>query len=438
MRRLGWALLSILPLLGARGASGGEAPPTRFAQTQVEAQVFASEPKLLIDDQTVYVVAPDGDSTIVWRSLDRGVTFERLPSPPGGGGDSDIAIDGCGAVYVADLDPGSATGVRSIPISTSLDGGRTYAHTVNLAPDRDDLDRQWIASAATGQVVAIAWADFELLAWVSNDFGKSFSGPVVATRDIDSSGPLVAGPGGYYTILDALGALRWARSPDGVEWTTGLIAGGGADPVIFPNLTVDEAGNMYAVWTQSTYLNSCTPTCFATFAGPVYFSRSTDDGQTWSKPMPLSPATRSAMFPWVVVGSPGKVAVTYVVARQTTGTPDLGPNLSSALTQWDLVMRQSTNALSSAPTWRQTVIARNFHTGSLCTLGASCPGQGILNAPIPLDRRDLDFAGATLDAEGRVFVGYSRDRPLSADLADILLANTDLMVARQTGGKTLR
>jgi hypothetical protein len=62
-----------------------------------------------------------------------------------------------------------------------------------------------------------------------------------------------------------------------------------------------------------------------------------------------------------------------------------------------------------------------------------------VNLPLLFDRRDLDFFGAAADAAGNVFVAYNRDRPItSGDPNDVIFAQTDIVLARQTGGPRLR
>ena len=441
MKRSGVVLVVAVLLTGASMPRATAAPAAKFAFSPVSRGTRAAEPKVFVDRRTrppsVYVAAP-GPSTRLWRSTDGGRTFRTMRSTDGGGGDSDVVVDAKGTLYVADLF--DAAGNGKFPVSTSYDGGRSYARIVDAAPEQSSLDRQWIASNGAGHVVGTSQdGNGTLYSWVSENSARSFDGPFAIARNIDVQGPVVAGPGHvYYTLYTDASGVHYARSRNGSDWDTGMVAAGHSS-ALFPVIAADAASNLYAVWAESTN---------TLFTGPVFLAQSTDHGRTWSDPLPVS-STRadvfgtapSAVFPWVVAGSRGRVAVTYAIARQLAG-PDPGSNLAGPQTSWDYMLRESTNALSGHPVWSSTVIVRGAHVGSICTEGTGCamPQEfGFLNVPTPLDRRDLDFAGADIDSRGFVYLAYDRDRPqTSGDANDVVTSQTDLVLARQTAGQRLR
>ncbi len=440
MRRSSAVIVVALLFVGVSAPKAGASP--RFSSSPVEQGMRAAEPKVFVDSRTrpptIYVTAPDTSSKL-WRSTDGGRTFRTMAATHGGGGDSDVVVDAKGTLYVADLL--DAANNFKFPISTSYDGGRTYARIVNAAQEQTSLDREWIASNGAGHVVGTAQdGSSTLYAWVSTDSARSFDGPFSIARNISIQGPIVTGPGHvYYTIYGDGSGMHYAASRNGVDWHTELIAAGHSS-ALFPVIAVDDASNLFAVWSESS------PNPY--FSGPVFFAASTDHGRTWSDPIPLSSThadafgtTPSAIFPWVVAGSKGRVAVSYAVALQSAG-PDLGSDLGGPQTTWDYVLAQSMNALAMRPSWSSTVVARGAHAGSICTQGTGCAGPqqfGFVNVPTPLDRRDLDFAGAGVDSRGNVYLAYNRDRPLtSGDPNDVVRSQTDMMLARQIGGQRLR
>jgi hypothetical protein len=441
MKRSGPALALAFVVVAVSSAPAGAA--AKFASSPVSRASRAAEPKVYVDSRTrpptVYVAAPaDGPSSQLWRSADGGRTFRKMAATAAGGGDSDVVVDAKGTLYVADLF--DAAGGAKFPVSTSYDGGRTYARVVNAAPEQNDLDRQWIASNAAGHLVGTATSgEGTLFAWVSKNAARYFDGPFAIAKNITIQGPVVTGPGRvYYTVYTDASGVHYARSRDGADWDTGMIAAGHAS-TLFPVIAADTGSNLYAVWSESSA---------PFFSGPVYLARSTNGGRTWTRPAAVSPAradafgtTPSAIFPWVVAGARGRVAVSYAIAHQLAG-PDLGASLGGPQTTWDYVLAQSMNALSARPVWSSTVIARGAHVGSICPDGTGCPGPqqfGFVNLPTPFDRRDLDFAGADVDSKGNVYVAYNRDRPpTSGDPNDVVTSHTDIVLARQTGGPKLR
>jgi hypothetical protein len=69
-------------------------------------------------------------------------------------------------------------------------------------------------------------------------------------------------------------------------------------------LAVDDADNLYALWTAN---------------GLVYLAVSRDHAQTWSPPMMIAaPGTSQVELPALAAGSPGHVAVTYYASQDPT------------------------------------------------------------------------------------------------------------------------
>lgn len=434
------AVFAVAACLVGVCAPRADAAP-RFATSVVARGLRAAEPKIFVDDRTrpptIYVTAPESAS-LLWRSADGGRTFRRMAPSLGGSGDSDVAVDDRGALYLADLF--DAQGNATLPVSTSTNGGRSYVRVVSAAPEQTSLDRQWLASNRAGHVVATANVSGNLLSWVSTNGARSFDGPTGIAPDVAIQGPIVVGPRRtYYTIYaGGTGQLFFAKSRDGSDWQTGEIVSGHRTS-LFPVIAADSSSNLYAVWSETNGTNT---------SGPVYLVTSTNGGRTWSYPVAVSPPSAdafgtvpSAVFPWVVAGSRGRAAVSYAIARQAAG-PDLGADFGGPQTTWDLVVAQTANGLADKPRWTRTVVAPGFHVGSICTIGTACLGPqqfGLLNAPTPVDRRLLDFFGAGTDRAGNIYVALNRDRsPASGDANDVIRSRTDIVFVRQISGPRLR
>ena len=109
----------------------------------------------------------------------------------------------------------------------------------------------------------------------------------------------------------------------GSTWTRQHVVDVGAhDPAnIFPQLTIDTGGNLYFTWAQTTGDPNAPNGGGETDA---YYTFSTNGGATWAPPIDLTKETNdSAVFPWMVAGSPGQVDL--VLYKANTG---LNPNIA--------------------------------------------------------------------------------------------------------------
>src|SRR5204862_2040242 len=110
----------------------------------------------------------------------------------------------------------------------------------------------------------------------------------------------------FYRNVNGYFVLYLAKSTDrGQTWTRqpvqNLCPHDAAN--IFPQMTIDTAGNLYYTWSQTTG----DPTA-ANGGGETdaYYTFSTDGGATWAPPIDLTKESGdSAVFPWMVAGSAG-------------------------------------------------------------------------------------------------------------------------------------
>jgi hypothetical protein len=168
----------------------------------------------------------------------------------------------------------------------------------------------------------------------------------------------------------------------------------------FAPITIDRAGNLYAVWSQARVDSSS-----GNISGPsqIYMSASTDHGAHWGKPVKVTAATpnlQTNVFPWITAGDAGRVDIVWY------GTPTLGacPNQpcgSSAIqAHWFVMMAQSLNALTATPTLATTKVSEvSNHFGAICTMGIGCSTGG--------DRGVLDFLSVTTGRHGEANVVWA-------------------------------
>ena len=401
------------------------APITLPGPADLALSVQGIEPRVKADSLgNIYAAAIQGipAGTDAWKSMDGGKTWAYLGQPDGaqaasavarggglGGGDEDLAIGTSGNVYVTSLWLGSATQ------SNSYNGGSTWV--VNpLSTTEPVVDRQWIASYGNSVVyLTTKQLGAALNGTVSLFVAKSFDGGITFPQITQVTTPLVGvQPGdqgnievdpnnGYvYTVFFDEGGknLYIARSTNGgVNFDVKLVYANTVGMVnVFPSLAIDQAGNLYIVYSDSH---------------AAYLTSSQDHGATWGAPVRVSngSGTKSVIGPWVTAGAPGAVDITW------WGTPALSNNDATA--QWKVFFAQSQNALARIPTFAQTTATGVMHQGAICTNGTGC-ADGTRNL--------AEYFAPGLYLDGSEMVVYSDDYNNATPVATFI---------RQTGGSTV-
>jgi hypothetical protein len=136
----------------------------------------------------------------------------------------------------------------------------------------------------------------------------------------------------------------FVRSPG--NWETGQL---------FPSIAIDTAGNLYAVWSQY-------PTNSSGVDGPgaIMLSVSTDGAQHWSTPVQISQTgLNETVMPWIAVGSPGRVGISYYGADDTRDG-NVGPDASNGAV-WNLYYAFSADGLQPSPSFANTQVNEPGH-----------------------------------------------------------------------------
>jgi hypothetical protein len=377
----------------------------------------SGEPIVKVDPKDrIFATSPFGVSTtlsLLWRSDDGGRTYRMLGGPvprdavPGpGGGDTDVDFDAKGRVYYVDLSAACVTA------AVSEDGGQTFAAdrtnyvtcVSDETPEAAVDDRQWVAAFGDGRGF-VTWRNFT---------GSGFY--MFRTRDggltwdkgrqlgaVGQSGPLKADKtkrrvkvGGVerdailvYQIYYTGNSIRMFRVTDLDDGSEPIVENklihastSGSVNNVFPVISVDRAGNLYAVWSQS--------------ASAIYMVTSTDRGDTWSQPKRVSPPamTGSIIMPWVVAGDPGRAAVAWYRGS-------LAGNPNSLANEWTIHMAQTLNALDAAPAFQTVQVSQNvIHRGEICLDGTFCDVEG-------RDRSFLEYPSIDVDSKGAAVIVYN-------------------------------
>ena len=370
--------------------------------------------------------------TFAWKSTDNGNHFTTLPLPDSAstgsvgfspaGGDTDLAVasqlnsNGFYNIYVASL--ATAPPLANIYVSTSHDGGASW----NLNPTGATIpvdDREWAAADGANKVcisyhaygttnnifVTCSYDGGATYAQVTNAFDANHPWHALYNNEI---GNLAIDPNNHliYQVFSSIASASeetCTSCSTHAVWIAVSIDGGRSfidypvyiNPVTsvsyghqFVNVSVDQAGNVYVVYTDDHDL---------------FYSFSKTFGQSWSGPFQINKTPSStAIFPWSTAGSNGAIDVVWYGTSYYDGvnTPDNYP-MSAA---WQVFFAQNLKATSPGSSWTQTTASGIVHYGGVCEAGVTCTGN-----------RDLldDFGVAASPTTGLAAIIYTNDRYLN-------------------------
>lgn len=360
------------------------------------------EPSVALHGDTVYLTAAKGvvaggppEASWLWVSDDAGKTFRTVAdvsaegaarSPEGAEGHIDVNADG--TAYFVELT------LAGIPVSRSLDDGRTWELRTPAANALPGGDRQWVA-AGGGDTVYVVWNQLPTGYWIfaSQDGGRTF--PVqtelsraVPAEDQDAADtgatagtPIVAPDGSLFVARAEQGhGVGVYKSTDGAQSFSRTKAFDGAFS-LFPVITVDEAGTIYVVAVDEGL-------------DQAVYSYSTDGGATFSPVRPVTPEREGLqVMAWGAAARAGTLAVAWYEA-EAEGDPN------EVDTDWFIASALSTDAARDDAVFTAARVRdAPVHVGAVCTEGLTgCSG----------DARNLgDYLGVDVAPDGRVQVTWT-------------------------------
>jgi len=390
------------------------------------------------------VIGGQCGGTYAWRSTDNGGHFTTLSLPntqtiPGSplaasvaGSDTDIAVapalntNGLYNVYVASLH----SSLANFEVSTSTDGGNTWSQNFKAATLGAD-DREWIAADGASKV-CLSYHSLTTTLGIQVDCsynaGLLFSQTASAFDAVHAPLFLAANNKIGNLAIDPHNHLvyqSWSSVSDNSEiapcvtgcnfhtvWVGVSIDGGRTfnDFIVhddttrqsdyghsFVNLSIDKAGNLYAVYSDDHNM---------------YYSFSRNFGKTWSGPFKVnSNPANTAIFPWSSAGNEGQLDITYYGTSYTNGAqvPTDFPPFPSTAATWYVYFAQNLNALTPNSPFTQVAASGIVHYGDVCELGAGCGSN---------QNRDLldDIGIATSPTTGKAAIIYTSDQYVNSAL----------------------
>lgn len=361
------------------------------------------------------------DAGASWRFVDRTLP----PSNVVGSGfsDPDFAIDAAGNVYLSEIN------LANVAVSKSTDAGHSYELQNLFAQTL--TDRQWSAAGPENVLFMVGNTDsggtFPTdpvgndghTIYRSTDGGRTFSEGVDDDGGLgDIKFDLRSG-----TLYEAhlvggdlqLAAFRNALADDARTALTpevGTVAGGVDMLSHWPAIDVDTAGNLYIAWDESGN---------GARAAGVWYSYSTDGGRAWAPPVRVDKTDSTDIWPWIAVGDPGRVAVSWFGNDKTLPAHDA--EQAGENDPWNVYIAQTLTGLGCAKSTSAgfTVTKATpepFHVGTICQGGTICQAQLV-------DRRLGDYFTIDIDTTGRVSAAYSDTRQGGAVSLPAFLRQTD-------------
>lgn len=299
-----------------------------------------------------------------------------------------------------------------IVVSRSDDGGQTYLATSagGLAGVGGVIDDNTMPKVANLNQIGNVTTDYSHpVAGVTYPSGDPahvlyavFAGP--SSLSDNAAGNL---PGATWDHNDTIyvaksvdGGATWVDTP---AYTS--TADGRELNLLFPVITVDSAGTVYAAWSDQFH---------------VQYTYSKDGGATWAPAAQvntdnpaqqgtsaLTPPTpgNADIFPWIAAGGPGMLDVVwYHGTGGAAGSESKYRDPGDANTKWTVGFAQIFGADGTRPSVKQysDAVTPVIHTGDICNNGINCDVLGG-------DRTLLDFFEVSLDKAGRANIAYASD-----------------------------
>ncbi|HUR25690.1 MAG TPA: sialidase family protein [Candidatus Thermoplasmatota archaeon] len=411
MRIAPLALLAMLSVAGCFGSDPTPAipseapavvvPPFAMAESVIAGNDGGSEPSLGVTPAGHLFTDLGSD---VYRSTDGGHNWTLMgnPSAPVPNLDPDLAVDVDGNVWESRLWLGCAA------VAVSRDDGETWSSNPAVCPLAGG-DRQYVVPTTGGEAYLYfhQLPSFHQTATKTTDYGRTWlpTGPVEFPDHVlfanggsgwggggfwnqptgsvfftfsynhEQGGDQLSGTNGAGYSVTRDGGLTWtarkAADLDGRQLGLGLVTG-----------AADDAGNVYLTWGEA--LGDASDDL------AIFVAASRDDGETWGDKVRVHSGTGSKVFPVIVAGEAGKVAVAYYEGSEAAFPDDMQGT-------WNVTLASTSDFFGNATFVHGQLTSTPVKEGPICISGTTCTG----------DREFADYFDAVRMPDGRVGVTYN-------------------------------
>ncbi len=380
------------------------------------------------------------NQTLNWRSTDGGKTFAFVglagrPVGPHsamstGFSDPDLTVDAGGRIYNTEI-----TFPANVSVYTSTDNGASWSQIAN--PVAGTGDRPWLTGMGKNEVFLYVNSPKQL--WHSTDGGLTFA--LVATS-FPVNGKMLVDP--LHPDGGLIGPVTATAPADGTEGrSTGGVAFSEDRGKTWNVFDMEETPKSTAFFSAGAMAVDKAGTVYVATAGGyqgpddveldgevnlMSFDRRT---KSWSAPVRIPAPPGDAMWPWVVAGDAGRVAVLWL--HRPTEAHEFHLYVAQTLNATGSMVRCDGRSRRVGPTFAVVDVSRRpIHANVICLDGTSCNLDTRVTAS---DRRLGEYVTVAVDPKGRLLVAAS-DTMLKSPTNGPKPVSNPLFVG-QTGGARL-
>ncbi|MDQ4064829.1 MAG: hypothetical protein M3161_02155, partial [Actinomycetota bacterium] len=254
-------------------------------------------------------------------------------------------------------------------------------------------DRPWVTAAEADEV--FLYVNLPKQLWRSTNGGLTFS---LVSQSFPADSKLLVDPLKPKTgLLGPMDGGGVAISPDDGETWEDYPAPLGPSTQFFGAIAVDRAGWIYAANAGGYSGSNDTQS-----DGQVtynYFNRAT---KKWAnQPVTIPNGGRDALWPWIIAGDDGRVAITWY--ERVPETDEFHIMVAQTLNGHGSVVRCSDGSRQFVPPQFSVANASKgpIHIGKICLSGTTCNANPSFESG---DRRLGDFFTINFDHKGNLFV----------------------------------